>query len=53
MVADPADLVGGGRSDPTDARTTVRAISTWRESKPTGARDLKEESTGGTSEGGR
>lgn len=52
MVADPRDLVSGKEAEPTDARTTVRAIKAYRDAKPTGTGDLKQQSTGGSGSGG-
>lgn len=48
MVANPEDLVRGQGSD-SDLRTATsnRAISTYREKKPTGAGDLKQLTAGG------
>lgn len=48
MVANPEDLIRG--QDPSvsvDASTAGKAIKTYRERKPTGAGDLKNEATGG------
>jgi pilus assembly protein CpaD len=48
MVARPQDLVRGQPGAPSiDPATATKAIKTFREAKPTGAGDLKTESTGG------
>jgi pilus assembly protein CpaD len=46
MVANPADLVSGQQGSVTsDARTSGKAIGTYRSRKPTGEADLKQESS--------
>lgn len=47
MVANPEDLVRGQVGSGTDARTTSRAIKTYRDAEPTGKGGLKEMSTKG------
>ena len=50
MVADPNDLIKGSAANSTDPSTATRAIKTYREKPPTGAGDLKGQST--TNSGG-
>jgi pilus assembly protein CpaD len=46
MVANPADLVSGQQGSVTsDARTSGKAIGTYRSRKPTGEGELKQEGT--------
>lgn len=46
MIANPQDLVQGRQSRPgNDAATSVKAIKTYRDKPPTGANDLKAESS--------
>lgn len=47
MVANPQDLVRGAAGTLNDARTTSKAIKTYRDAEPTGKGGLKNESTGG------
>lgn len=49
MVADPNDLIKGSTDQGHDPSTATRAIKTYREKPPTGAGNLKQNST---SEGG-
>jgi len=46
MVADPTDLVLGQEGSGTDARTAAKAIRVYRETAPTGTRNLTTESGG-------
>jgi pilus assembly protein CpaD len=46
MIADPEDLVRG-QTGSSDARTTTKAIKSYRDAKPTGEGGLKEVSTKG------
>jgi pilus assembly protein CpaD len=46
MIANPADLVSGQQGSSTiDARTSGKAIKSYRDRKPTGEGDLKQESS--------
>lgn len=45
MVADANDLIKGASDERTDPSSATRAIKTYREKPPTGAGDLKGEST--------
>jgi len=48
MVANPEDLVHGQPSEPTDARTTARAVRVYRDAIPTGINNaVKAESSKG------
>ncbi|UIJ44548.1 CpaD family pilus assembly protein [Sphingomonas cannabina] len=48
MVARPEDLIRGQQGDPTaDTMTTYKAVTTFRAKAPTGAGDVKRESTKG------
>ena len=48
MIANPEDLVHGQEpGSASDARTSAKAIQTYRDKQPTGAGALKNETTGG------
>ncbi len=47
MVSDPNDLIKGAAGDRYDPSTATRAIKTYREKPPTGAGELRGESTSG------
>jgi pilus assembly protein CpaD len=47
MIADPSDLVLGQAGSGDDSRTGSRAVKIYREKRPTGAGELKSETTGG------
>ena len=47
MIANPEDLVRGATSSGVDARTTAKAIKTYREKEPTGMQTLEKVDTKG------
>lgn len=47
MVSDPNDLIKGATDERHDPATATRAIKTYREKPPTGAGELRSESTSG------
>lgn len=47
MIADPNDLVSGQPYEGSEATSTVKAVKAWRDSPPTGTRDLEKINTGG------